>query len=49
MDLSAKDLQQFAEADRREVNPPVEVQTATWSPGGRLGSDHRVDVAGSLP
>lgn len=26
----------YAEADRREVDPPVEVQVATWSPGGTL-------------
>jgi hypothetical protein len=25
-----------AEADRREVNPPVEVASATWTPGGTL-------------
>ena len=36
MDLSDDDVQQFAEADRREVDPPIEVQTATWSPGGQL-------------
>jgi len=27
---------QYGEADRREVNPPIEVQTATWSKAGRL-------------
>jgi hypothetical protein len=36
MDLSDDDLQQFAEADRRAVDPPIEVQEATWSPGGQL-------------
>jgi hypothetical protein len=36
MDLSDEDLQQFAEADRREVDPPVQVETATWSKAGRL-------------
>jgi hypothetical protein len=36
MDLSDKDVQQFAEADRRAVDPPIEVQAATWSPRGRL-------------
>jgi hypothetical protein len=36
MDLSDGDVQQFAEADRREVDPPIEVQTATWSPGRQL-------------
>jgi hypothetical protein len=24
------------QADRQEVNPPVEVESASWSPGGRL-------------
>ena len=26
----------YAQADRREVNPPIEVESATWSPGGTL-------------
>jgi hypothetical protein len=26
----------YAEADRREVNPPIEVESATWSAGGML-------------
>jgi hypothetical protein len=26
----------YAEADRREVNPPIEVEAATWAPGGQL-------------
>jgi len=30
------DPPQYAEADRREVNPPVEVESATWSAGGAL-------------
>jgi hypothetical protein len=25
-----------AEANRREVNPPIEVEVATWSAGGQL-------------
>ena len=29
MELSDDDLQQFAEADRRVVDPPIEVQAAT--------------------
>jgi hypothetical protein len=29
MDLSDNDVQQFADADRREVDPPIEVQEAT--------------------
>ena len=33
MDL---DPNQYGEADRRKVDPPVEVQVATWSPGGTL-------------
>jgi hypothetical protein len=28
----------YAEADRREVNPPIEVESATLSPGGTLDS-----------
>jgi hypothetical protein len=24
------------QADGQEVNPPVEVESATWSPGGQL-------------
>ena len=27
---------QYGEADRREVDPPVEVQVATWSAAGTL-------------
>jgi hypothetical protein len=30
------DPPQYAEADRREVNPPVEVESATWTHGGTL-------------
>jgi hypothetical protein len=30
------DPNQFAEADRREVNPPIPVDMATWSKAGRL-------------
>jgi hypothetical protein len=30
------DPSQYAEADRREVNPPIQVDSATWSPGGTL-------------
>jgi hypothetical protein len=29
MDLSNDDLEQRAEADRREVDPPIQVETAT--------------------
>jgi hypothetical protein len=36
MDLSDAEVQQHAEADRREVDPPIEVQTATWSRAGQL-------------
>ena len=36
MDLSDADLQQYAEADRREVDPPIQVEKATWTPGGQL-------------
>jgi hypothetical protein len=27
---------QYGEADRREVNPPIHVEFATWSTGGHL-------------
>jgi hypothetical protein len=30
------DPSQYLEADRREVDPPVEVQVATWSVAGQL-------------
>jgi hypothetical protein len=30
------DLSQYAEADRREVNPAIEVEAATWAAAGQL-------------
>jgi hypothetical protein len=30
------DPSQYGEADRREVDPPIEVESATWSAGGTL-------------
>jgi hypothetical protein len=36
MDLSDADMRHRAEADRREVDPPLQAEMATWSPGGRL-------------
>jgi hypothetical protein len=36
MDLSDADVQQRAEADRREVDPPIKVETATWARAGLL-------------
>jgi hypothetical protein len=36
MDLSDDDLKQIAKADRREVDPPIEVEIATWSKAGQL-------------
>jgi hypothetical protein len=36
MDLRNDDLEQRAEADRREVDPPIAVESATWSAGGQL-------------
>jgi hypothetical protein len=35
-DLSDDDLQHRDAADRREVDPPIEVQTATWAAAGWL-------------
>ena len=36
MDFSDGEVQQRAGADRREVDPPMQVEMATWSPGGTL-------------
>ena len=36
MDLNERDLQQIAEADRREVDPPIQVEAAAWSDAGTL-------------
>jgi hypothetical protein len=35
-DMRNLDPSQYAEADRREVNPPIQVESATWSAGGQL-------------
>jgi hypothetical protein len=35
MDLSDADVQQHAVADRREVDPPIRVETAMWSKAGQ--------------
>jgi hypothetical protein len=53
------DPNQYGEADRREVNPPIQVQSAAWSAGGkldwwvkerqeRLGSDARSGRSSAL-
>jgi len=36
MNLSDDQVQQRAVADRREVDPPIEVEMATWSKAGQL-------------
>jgi hypothetical protein len=36
MELGKDDLAQIAAADRREVNPPIQVEMATWSKAGQL-------------
>jgi hypothetical protein len=36
MDFSDDDLEQIAEADRRAVDPPIQVETATWSRAGQI-------------
>jgi hypothetical protein len=36
MDLGDADLQQHAAADRREVDPPIQVESATASKAGQL-------------
>jgi hypothetical protein len=30
------DLDHLSPEDRREVNPPIDVESATWAPGGTL-------------
>jgi hypothetical protein len=35
-DVSNDDLEQLAAADRREVDPPVQVKTVMWSKAGQL-------------
>ena len=36
MDLSDDNVEGHTEADRREVDPPIQVDTATWSKAGQL-------------
>jgi hypothetical protein len=36
MDLSDDQVQQRAVADRREIDPPIEMEMATWSKAGQL-------------
>jgi hypothetical protein len=36
LDLSDADLKRRDAADRREVDPPIQVETATWSKAGQL-------------
>jgi hypothetical protein len=36
MDLSDEDVQRYAEADRRQVDPPIPVDMASWSKAGQL-------------
>jgi hypothetical protein len=36
MDLSNDEVQRLAAVDRRDVDPPIEVKTATWSSAGQL-------------
>ena len=36
MDLSDDEVQHMAKADRREVDPPIQVEAATWSDAGQL-------------
>jgi hypothetical protein len=35
-DMWDLDPNQYGEADRREVVPPIEVESATWTAGGTL-------------
>jgi hypothetical protein len=36
MSTNQFDPSQYGQADRREVDPPIPVEMATWSPGGQL-------------
>jgi hypothetical protein len=36
MDFSDDEVQQIAEANRREVDPPIQVESATASKAGQL-------------
>jgi hypothetical protein len=36
MDLSDAEMQRRADTDRREVDPPIQVETAMWSKAGQL-------------
>jgi hypothetical protein len=36
VDLNDDEVQRLNEADRREVDPPIQVDTATWSTAGQL-------------
>jgi hypothetical protein len=36
MELREGELQLVPEADRRAVDPPIEVEAASWSAGGQL-------------
>ena len=36
MELREGELQLIPEADRRAVDPPIEVEAASWSAGGQL-------------
>src|SRR5687768_2985903 len=36
MDLSDDQVQRRAEADRREVDPPIDVEAAMWSKAGQV-------------
>ena len=45
------DPSQYSEADRREVDPPIQVEMATWSKGGQLDwsvKEHRPRGSGSV-
>jgi hypothetical protein len=35
-DMQHLDPNQYGEADGREVDPPIQVETATWSKAGQL-------------
>jgi len=43
---SCRRISDYAEAGRREVSPPIEVESATWSAGGRSTGGSRKGESG---
>ena len=47
MDLSDDEMRQRADADRRKVDPPIQVKTAMWSKAGQLNAVRTAVSGGS--